>query len=236
MLTLLNMETMMDFNTCIRLESGNIRSPKIKLTFPYLLTPNPKAKKKDRNGQEYLSYTTGVLIPPTADIGLLKTVAKEKAIEEFGSAAKIKEFQDRGKWNSPFLDAFQKSQTDRNPAGDAWMKGWTLLRISSKSKPGVVDRFGNNVDDEAEVYGGRWAFVTLAPHAYPSIDGGKPGVGFWLQNVQLLDHDEPLGGGRVAASAEFAPVELPEDGASEGASADSVFGDQPAGEAASVDV
>ena len=221
-----------DFNSCLLLQSGNVRTPKVRLTFPYILTPNPKAKKQDKNGVEYLSYTTGILIPPTADITLLRQAALEAAMDEFG-AEKIKGYQEMGKWGSPFLDAFQKSKTEANPAGDESLKGWTMLRVSSKSAPGVVDRFGKTVSDAAEVYGGRWAFVSLAPNAYPSIKGGNWGVNFWMQNVQLLDHDEPLGGGRVSADAEFVPVALPE-GQGEAASSDSVFGG--AGEAAPVSI
>lgn len=212
----------LDFNTCATTAAGNIRTPKVRLSYANLLEPNKKAKTKDGG----FKYTVSLLVPPGADIDLLKQAAGDAAVDEFG-AEKVKSLREINKFNSPFLDAFAKSRTENNPAGDESLKGWTLLRVSSKSKPGIVGPDGKNVDDASEVYSGRWAFATLAPNAYPAIDGGNPGVNFWLQNIQLLDHDTPLGSGGVRAEDEFAPVDM--GGASGGdtggaKTTDSVFG------------
>jgi len=215
---------MAEFNACRETSAGNIITPKARLSYPYLLDPNPKAKGKDGK----LKYTVSILIPPTADISLLKKAAGAAANEEFG-AEKVKELMELNKFNVPFLDAFEKSRSEKNPAGDPQFKGWTMLRASSLQKPGLVNAKAENVDDLSEVYPGRWACVSLRPNAYPPIDGGNYGVNFWLQNVQLLDHDTPLAGSAVRAEDEFAPVDTgegstTEDSSGEAASADSVFG------------
>lgn len=210
-----------DFNTCVATKSGNIRSPKGRLSYVYFESPNPNAKVTSGNNAGKLKYTCSLLLPPTVDISLLKREAERAAVEEFG-AEKFKALVESGRFNTPFLDAFQKSRTEKNPAGDEWLKGWTMIRLDSLTRPGIVEANGQPIgDDYSGVYSGRWAFVTMNPSAYPAIDGGKPGVKFYLGNVQLLDHDERLGGGRPAAEDEFAPVETADGG--KPASADAVF-------------
>lgn len=196
----------LDFNTCIELPTGTIRTPKFRMNYPSLLTPNTRNEpRKDKAGKEYHNYELGMLIPPTADISMLRKAASDAAIEEHG-IEKIKDWQARERWNSPFLDAFKKSRTERNPEGIEWMQGWILIRTKTKDAPQVVNGQNRRVDDESEIYGGRWAVATVVASAYPPIGGGNAGVGFYLQNVQLLDHDERIGGGRASAEDEFEVV------------------------------
>lgn len=211
---------MSNWKSCVKMESGNIRTPKFRMSYPYLFSPNPRAKKTDKNGNPVDSYTLSLLIPGDCDLTLLQEAAAECAIKEHG-VENIKKWKQIDKWNSPFHDAFKASKREQNPDGDEWCKGWTLIRADSRACPGVVGPNGLKTDDSSEVYPGRWAVATLSPSSYPAINSGKPGVKFWLQNVQLLDHDTVLGGGRVAASQEFAPVE----GIAEGGSSDDVLGD-----------
>lgn len=215
---------MVDFNTCVETKSGNIRTPKCRLSYVYFESPNPKAKVTSGTHAGKLKYTVSLLIPKAADIGMLKRAAEAAAIEEFG-AEKFKALVEAGKFNTPFLDAFKASKTEKNPGGDERLQDFILLRTDSLTRPGILEANGQPIgDDYSGVYAGRWAFATLNPSAYPSIDGGKPGVKFYLGNIQLLDHDERLGGGRPNAEDEFEPVNV-----AAGASTDSVFGDQGSG-------
>lgn len=212
-----------NFDTCIETKAGNIRTPKGRLSYVYLEKPNPNAEVKSGNNKGKFKFTTSLLLPPSADISLLKRKAEEVAIEENG-LEKFKALVAAGKFNIPFLDAYKASINEKNPAGDEQFKGWTLLRLDSLAKPEVLESNGQSIgDDYSGVYAGRWAFVTVNPSAYPAIDGGKPGVKFYLGNVQLLDHDERLGGGRPRAQDEFEPVSIAEGGGG-AASTDSVFG------------
>jgi len=201
---------MTDMKTCKEAANGiNILSPRVKISYPHLLKPNPKAKSKGRDGETLLKYTLTILIPPDCDISLLKRQAEAAGVEEWG-VEKFKALAGMasdGKFNIPFLDAFAKSKTVKKPAGDDWMKGWGMIRLSSFNQPQIINALNNPVDDASEIYPGRWARVSVFAKAYPSIDGGNPGVNFRLVNVQLLDHDTPLAGSAVRAEDEFEPVE-----------------------------
>lgn len=173
-------------------EGKNLLSPICRLSFPNLFTAKvigknnkPDAKKK---------FSCSILIPPTVDIKLLKKAAGEAVMAEWGSKAsgmKIK---------SPFLKAEEFKY-------EGYLPGWTVLRLTSDSKPTVVDAAHSpgslikltETDPEVD-YPGRWCTVSLNCFTY-DVNGNK-GVSFGLNNVMLLNHDESLGG-RMKAEDEF---------------------------------
>lgn len=177
-----------DFKTCLKLPSGNIRSPRCRLSYPRLFEAVP-----DDYGK--LFFTCSFLIYPDCDISLLKSEGVAAVKEKFGD--KVSGVK------SPYLDAVEKGNEGLVPAGTV------LIRTKSKQKPGILNARGENVDDEAEVYPGRWCFVTLSPYAWVNDKGGK-GLSFGMRNIQLLEHDTPLAGGRVAAESEFEAVSVSE--------------------------
>lgn len=190
-----------DLNKCRVSKSGNIITPKGRLSFCAQLLA-PKADKKGK-----LKFGTSLLIPPTANIDLLIEAAKKCATEKFGAELPKK-------LKSPFLKAEDYDYEGYEP-------GWILLRPTAIQKPGIVDANGSNVDEESQIYPGRWASLSLRPFAYDT-DGNR-GVSFGLQNVQLLDNDTNIAG-RVSAEDEFEPVEAAADPAAGKKAADSVFG------------
>lgn len=194
---------MSNMNTCIKTPAGTIVTPKGRMSYAqFLLHPSEKAKTKDGKPK----YQLSLLLPPDSDLKLLKEAANAAAAEGFAS---LPDHQKKS-IKSPFLDAYEKT-------GDEQFKGWTLIRVSTTVKPAIVDARNNAVSDESEVYSGRWARISVRAGHY-NTDGNR-GVSFFLSNVQLLEHDESLGGGRVNPENEFAPVE----GVAEGQSADSLF-------------
>lgn len=207
-------------NISKKLESGAIRTARARMAWPFLEKPDNNRVKKGKNGNEKHVYKVALFFPPDADIAALKQAANDAAVEEFG-AEKVQAWIKAGKWNSPFRDGRDASRTERNPDGWAWADGHICIRADTDTKPQVLEANGHDIgDDYAAVYGGRWCRATLNAKAYPAIDGGKPGVKFYLSNVQLLDHDERLGGGRARAEDEFDAVEI----AGSDGSADAVFG------------
>jgi Protein of unknown function (DUF2815) len=60
--------------------------------------------------------------------------------------------------------------------------------------------------DASEVYGGRWCVATLRPYAYNAKQ--NKGVALGLQRVQLLQHDDRIGGGRVYSSDGLDSVDI----------------------------
>jgi hypothetical protein len=187
-----------DLTKCRVSKSGNIITPKGRLSFPQLFVA------KSAPGSDKAKFGCSILLPPTADIGLLKQAAEKCAKEKWGEKMP-------SKLKTPFLKAEDYEY-------EGYEQGWVLLRPTSLTKPGIVDAAGNNVDEDSQVYPGRWAVLSLRPFAYDS--NGNRGVSFGLQNVQLLDHDEPIGG-RARAEDEFEPVADPAVGKQ---AADSVFG------------
>ncbi len=194
---------MTDLNKCRVSPAGNIITARCKISFPNLFT----ARKFDET-DEKAKYSASFLIPPAADISLLIEGVKKAAADKWGTALPPK-------LKSPFLKAGEYEST-----GD--FEGWTLLRTSAITKPGIVDASGKNIGDESEIYPGRWCLASLRPYAYEHKKGGK-GVSFGLQNVQMLEHDEPIGG-RARAESEFEQVDTVESSSGSKQSADSVFG------------
>lgn len=172
--------------------SGNLITPAGRMSYPYLLTPNPKAKTKDGK----LKYTVSLLLPPDTDLSVAKKAAQDAAVEKFG--AKVNDEHFRKSLRLPFLDAFEKTK------GDEQFKGWVMLRLASVNKPQIIDASNAEVIEPHEVYAGRWARFTVRAFAYDT-DGNR-GVSFGLQNAQLLDHGEPLAANFARATDEFDPV------------------------------
>jgi len=182
-------------------ESGNFRVPG-RISYPTVFTPKAQS---DQPGAK-LKYSCALLIPPGVDLTELKAAATAKAKETLGAKA--------AGCKSPFLNPLEKGY-------DEEFKGWTLLRMSSDMKPDIVGpNPKDHIEEPREVYPGRWARISTNPYAYNK--NGNKGVTFGLNNIQLLDHDEPIAGGRTRAEDDFEAVEVASGGAKTGA-ADDVF-------------
>lgn len=217
---------MANLSTCEKLASGNIRTAKCRLIWANLERPNPNRKKKTKDGREKAVYDVVLFFPPDSDLKVLKDEANRVGIEEFG-LEKLQAWVKAEKFNVPFLDGRKVSRTERNPEGWPWADGYTAIRVDTGDKPGIVEANGQSIgDDYTGVYSGRWGRATLRASAFPSIDGGKPGVKFYLANIQLLDHDDRIGGGRASAEDEFEPATVAETSGG-GASTDTIFDSSP---------
>ncbi len=206
----------MSLNDAQKLDSGNIRTPRGKISFPALITPRANPSKPN----DPPKYQVTLLIPPTANIEVMQTEAAAAARAKWGDTLPPN-------LRSPFLKAEELVGEKGRTYGDEF-NGWTVIRLWSKMKPDLVDGSGQRVDEEREIYAGRWARISVRPYAY-SKDGNR-GVSFGLQNVQLLENDTPIAGARARAEDEFETVTPSGDTGS--ASAGSVFGDSapaPAG-------
>ena len=109
------------------------------------------------------------------------------------------------------------------PMGEEF-EGWTLLRMSAKYKPDFIYPNGKPISASEinnEVYSGRWARISVNPYWFKTK--AQSGVTLGLQNVQLLDHDENLGGGKPKGEGEFDAVS--DEGGSSTASSDDAGGD-----------
>lgn len=76
-----------------------------------------------------------------------------------------------------------------------------FLNANSTKKPGIVDKDLNEILDPEEVYSGCWGRASINFYAFNT--NGNRGVGVGLNNIQKLKDDEPLGGTRASAEADF---------------------------------
>lgn len=213
---------MQDTNTCHKSPvSGNIITPKGKLFYAqYAYTPQKDDAGKDR-------YSLQLCFKPDiAEKGLvmLKNEMAAIALENLdGDKNRAKTFV-----NNRFADPNNRSKGGK-PAGPEY-DGWTLMTAASKQTPDFVHPNGQKVDPEQlqnEAYSGRWARATVRP--YWLSKGKYPGLFLGLVNVQLLDHDDPIGFVKAQGEEEFGAVEGFESSApapasgDNGSSVDSLF-------------
>lgn len=196
---------MTDFTKARLLKTGEVITPKGRMVYPALFKPSaPKGESEDK-----AKYQVTLLLPKEADLALLAEVVQQTIVDKWGADA-TKKYKIR----KPFL------KVDEQPKlADHADKFPVMIRANSKDRPSVVYANLQQCNDEADVYGGRWACVLLKPYAYDHQTGGK-GVSFGLQHVQLLDNDEPLGGGKIRPEDAFEAAEASD---APKASAESLF-------------
>ena len=186
-----------DMNTCHIAKSGNIITPKGRATYAQFLV-NPQERTYEDSGKTAKVYSLNLLLPPTADLKELKNKMGKIALEKCdGDKKRAASFV-----NKRFLDPNDLPQGGK-AAGEEF-EGWVLIRATSSYKPSFVYPNGKSIPDEKladELYSGRWLRATINP--YWTSNKKNPGVCLGLQNIQLLDHDENLGGARAQAEDEF---------------------------------
>jgi hypothetical protein len=82
-------------------------------------------------------------------------------------------------------------------------EGKLFANLSSKMKPGLIDKDGNPIIDRDEFYPGCYARATVTAYAYDNV--GK-GVALGLQNLQKIADGERLDS-RTDASEDFDEVD-----------------------------
>ena len=172
-------------------ETNEVHTPKGRLVYPNLLTP--KGIKDDPSSKPKFGLT--LLIPKGANFDALKKLAGDAATEKFGAKRPAK-------LRSPFLKT-----EDQERLRDLAAEFPVLIRPSANTDfPPFI--FGpdakRHTGDASDIYGGRWAICTVRAYGYDTA--GNKGVAFGLQRVQLLDHDEPIGGGRIETASGFDAV------------------------------
>jgi hypothetical protein len=182
----------MDLNACVKTSAGNIRTPKSKLAYVYL---NEPTLPKGETDKDKAKYQVSVLFPKDANLDLMVAAVAE-CISENLTEAQVK----ATKVKKPFL------KTEEQPSLKEYAEDFPIMiRASAKFKPQIVAADLSEISDPAQIYSGRWGMVSLRPYFWEHPTGGK-GVSLGLTNVQLLDHDTPMAGGRVDAADDFTPI------------------------------
>lgn len=173
---------------------------KIRLSYTHLFEPFSNIE-----GQEP-KYSCVLLIPKTDKATIAKLRKAQQAALE-NSKDKLFKGKVPANWKDTIHDGDTEADLDRNPE----YAGHLYMSVSSKTKPGVVDRNVNPVLDSTEVYSGCFARVSINAFAYSQA--GNKGVSFGLNHVQKLADGDFLGG-RSKAEDDFDSVEDEEEEAS----------------------
>lgn len=177
-------------NELTNVTTGEVRMSYVHLFKPYAYQPGQEEK-----------YQVTVLVPKSdaetmARINNAIEAAKQRGINE--------------KWNgqcppivpTPVYDGDGVRPSDGLPFGPE-CKGHWVFTASAKADypPEVVDKVGNPIINQSEVYSGMYGRVnvTFFPYAF----GGKKGIGCGLGPVMKTRDGESLGGSAPTASQAF---------------------------------
>lgn len=174
---------------------ANVTTGEVRFSFCHLFKPYAY-----QPGQEE-KYQVTVLVPKT-------DTATMQRIKDAIEAAKQRGITD--KWNgqcppilnTPVYDGDGVRPSDGMPFGDE-CKGHWVFTASAKVDypPEVVDKMGNPIINQSEVYSGMYGRVNVT--FFPYMFGGKKGIGCGLGPVQKLRDGETLGGSMPSASQAF---------------------------------
>lgn len=175
------------------------------------------SKKADDDGK----FAVELNIPPGMNLKALYKMANEAAKDEFGvevdfgsgKPIKVKVDGKQTTLKSPFLKSDEKLADVTSRGEPVDLEGYTMLRTSAYTRrPKVRDQAGEELDTDdidTEAYSGRWARIMVRAKGYRN---DQFGVTFYLEGVQLLKHDDKIGGGPGAVSGEaFGAVDDEDD-------------------------
>lgn len=202
---------MLDTTKCNKTKDGAILTPKGRLSYAgeNLFKLHNVGDDTD---PEKRRYSTSILLKKDVDLKLLVELVNETAKAKWGQ-----DCFDKYKIKKPFLKV-----EDYPKMRDMFDQGFvTMLRTASKSRPQVVMADGRTQATEEDAFSGRWAIISVNAFWYDHRTGGK-GISLGLQNVQLLELDDRLGGARAKAEDQFADFSAGAD-ASSGASSDDIY-------------
>lgn len=165
-----------------------IKTPAFRMAYPALF--------QTEEYQGRITYGTDAVFPPNEKEKLkeMKKLANHVAKEKWGDKLPKN-------LKSPFIDGNEYNENRDNHRPE--LKDAIFLRLRTTNKPEVTDleSKGAPIRDQTLVYSGRWAKATVYCHAYDTQ--GSKGVTFLLNNVLLLQDDEPWGAPKASAEDDF---------------------------------
>lgn len=158
--------------------------------FSYLHIWEPTAIEEGQDKK----YSASLIIPKSdkATVAKIKAaiqLAIENGKDKFGGKIPTK-------LKTPLRDG-----DEERPDDEAYKNAY-FINASSKTKPGVVDKFLNEILDRDEVYSGCYGRASINFYAFNT--SGNKGIACGLNNLQKRKDGEPLGGGRSKAEDDFA--------------------------------
>lgn len=161
-----------------------------KVRFSYLHVFHPHAIEEGQDPK----YSVCLLIPKSEKALVAKI---EKAIEaaKKASVAKL-----GGKIPANLKTPLRDGDVDRDTEEQPEYANCWFLNANCKTKPGVIDKDGNGILDEGELYSGCYGRASVNFYAFNT--SGNKGIACGLNNLQKLADGESLGG-RASAESDF---------------------------------
>lgn len=184
----------------------------VRISYANLFEPRPVGEGDNAK----LKYSTAIIVPYNhPQIEQLKKLIEMLGKSKFGSnwaAVKRKRNPLRDPWKE--YKAARKEAEDEGDdpneieKPDEHLKDCFVINSSSERKPQIVDKSLSPILDDSEIFSGCYVNISLGGYAYDRPD--NKGVGFGLNNIQLLRQGARLGGA-PNADEEFSVVDDDED-------------------------
>lgn len=192
-------------------QTSEIHTPKFRMVWPVLPPMEARGIKGKADSKPKFNVTG--LLPARCDLSLLKTQMAEELQAKFGKEWKKKKL----------LYCLLATENDEHLSEykDACPN---FLRMSANPEfpPFVYWPNTKQFDGQvSEIYSGRWATAAGKLYTYDNVNKG---VSFSLNRIQLLDHDEPIVGGRVATASGFEAADVGSSTGGKVENASDVFG------------
>lgn len=158
------------------------------MAFPSLIKPSLNLQNEEE-------FKVTALFPKDADLAPLYDAAQIAINTKWGSKPPqglklpFKEGNEQGKTNSN--GEFRVYQGFEDTITVNFKKKVKTKAGKENEPPQVVMANPNVKAEEKDAYAGRWAKAIVTAYAYDAA--GNKGVTFFLNHVQILDHDSPLG-------------------------------------------
>jgi len=170
----------------------------VRLSYCFLNSPR---KNDDGTDGKY----SAMLIIPKSDTATVKQL--NDAIEAARAVGAAKGIRGARNFLSPLRDG--DGQKPRGGDYGPECKGCWVLNSSSKRQPKVVDRHVRPILDPDEIYSGMWAIVDINFACFSM--SSNSGISCYLNNIQKIRDDEPLGGAASRPEEVFAAVDDGDD-------------------------
>lgn len=172
--------------------TGAVVTCPVRLAFCHLA--KPREKINPRTGEKTAAYAAVLIIPPAADVTVLRTVAAREAQSKFGANWKALDLRNPLRPQAKNAGKYDGFSTD----------GFYLDTESRFVVPIVGSRKGPDgkfppLDPASElVYSGMWAICNLNAYSYDA--SGNRGVKFGLRAIQKLADDDEFKGSDAASA------------------------------------
>lgn len=175
-------------------------SPAGRMAWPRLLKPDERGK-----------YSVDILIPKS-DPGRAAFVKRVRELQ--AAAAGSETIGEKARYGLMDGDTMEDANGCLKKDSRPEYAGCIVVRGKTKRPPTICDESGNQVIEESEVYGGRWAQVSVEFYYQSFKDEQtkmtKKMVCCSLRAVKLGRHDERFGGG-FDTSDDFGPSPTNDD-------------------------